>query len=321
MKRPFRYVPVTLATFLLIATALLPPLGAQTTREVEIDIAGPWAYLPDILGNDSKYIMVVAPSMSHIMSIIPEGDANHYNNSSSKPIQLSDGLYHLDFVSKCGSDRPPGVANLNNLMVGADPKLYPVKVAGPADLSAKLVTPKEGQGRYALRIPKPCYYESYVESSLKFGPTPDSKTAESTYTTWMVLHYTISVDQKATLSGTSDNHHAIHKQLSFKQSRPRSRTSLPGIAIALFMHASSTPSCDLESKEAYGYAADFWGFTASPSLFPEVTSTGEQSRRYNYDQSKCPATGHTPFVPGRTDCHAPQMDINNTVIPPGPKQQ
>jgi len=99
--------------------------------------------------------MVVAPSMSHIMSIIPEGDANHYNNSSSKPIQLSDGLYHLDFVSKCGSDRSPGVANLNNLMVGPDPKLYPVKVAGLADLSAKLVTPKEGQGRYALRIPNP----------------------------------------------------------------------------------------------------------------------------------------------------------------------
>jgi len=51
----------------------------------------------DIVGNDRNYIMVVAPSMSHIMSIIPEGDANHYNNSSSKPIQLSDGLYHLDF--------------------------------------------------------------------------------------------------------------------------------------------------------------------------------------------------------------------------------
>jgi len=104
-------------------------------------------------------------------------------------------------VSKCGSDRSPGVANLNNLMVGPDPKLYPVKVAGLADLSAKLVTPKEGQGRMHCESPNPATTKSYVESSLKFGPSPDSNTAESTYTTWMVLHYTISAGSEGNAFG------------------------------------------------------------------------------------------------------------------------
>ena len=161
-----------------------------------------------------------------------------------------------------------------------------------------------------MRLPKPCYYESYLESSVKLGQGPLSYSSpETAYTTWIVLHYTVDASlTSATLTDQASN----TKSVKFNASQP---SSLEGIALALSMDAVQSPACDSESAMAFADAATFWGFALPPYvLFPEISSSLQPTRRYNYTASGCTkAARKWALTPGRADCHAAQININGTV--------
>jgi hypothetical protein len=300
MKNNFSSSVVAWAAVFFISAAFPRLLAAQstTTKEVEIDVAGPFGYVPDVVDsvNPQNYIVIVASSAHHGGSVVPEGDANHYQ-SNTGTITLVEGYYQLNFnVTSCGP-QPAGIER---------PKLY-----GATVNNTVLPTLINGSShQFAVRLPKPCYYESYIESSVKLGQSPiTSSSPETAYTTWMVLHYTVDASlTSATLTDQGNN----TKTVTFKASQP---SSLAGIAIALSMNAVPSPACDFESSMAFADAATFWGFTApSYVLFPDISSSLQQTRRYNYKASGCTkADGHWPLTPGRADCHAAQVNVNGTV--------
>jgi hypothetical protein len=243
---------------------------AQNTKEVELEVAGPWAYITD--PSHSDRIIVISPNVNHLMAVIAGGNANNFNG------QLAPGIYTLGLnTAPCAAHHPV-----------MRPKLYDVMTDAVPGAVGKALGAKNA--RFAVSLPKPCYYESYLESHAKVATSAiDEKTPEGTYTIWMSLHYTVPASTTfATLDATLDSGGTYNQTaiLFLNSAWPPSASAIS--VIAYYGYAGEDYTCDLHSAEHFDAAMLLWGQNGFRRLFPELDATGKQSHRYNYSSAKCP---------------------------------
>lgn len=307
---------LSLPAVLLIATVLAPALEAQTYKDVEVEIAGPWGYVPDKPG--VPRVFVIAPSSTdHKLAIFPGGDATDYANSSTGPHPGSYNLILPDFdPTKC----PP--ANKMSL------PLHPVKVNDTSlGLGAK-------DARYLISLPIPCSYESYVEARAKIDTNAiHDTTPEKSYTIWMIFHYWVpTTSQTAFLDGDSDDKITKYSNYSLPLVNSSNPSTAQAASIVLYnTHGQEQHSCDQHSAEFFDLATKQLWNKPFNRLFPELhyggpLRPGVQTHRYNDKTCAQLSSDHGLAMeskkdshpddlpdnkyPGRADCHAPQLNIN-----------
>jgi hypothetical protein len=282
----------TIIAVFLFAGAFLPlPVSAQ--QEVEVNLVGHWSYAVDP-SRPGRVELIAHTSTDHEFHALSGDDVL---NSSTV---FSPDSYTLDL---------PNLTNCATSTTYSSPQLYSL-----TGINKKTISGWIGNGKtYAISIPKPCSYESYVEARAIIGTSstlPPSQ--EKSYTVWMVLHYTVSSIAQASLKGSSYSYgldflpgitHPSHK----------------GVSIVLYGKGVEDFDCDSHSANAFDTTAkDLWGQTNLHRIFPELYSTGiahgEQTHRYNRACATKEPDMSNPLA-GRTDCHAPQFDINHAVVP------
>jgi hypothetical protein len=243
---------------------------AQSYKEVELEVAGPWSYVTD--PSDATRIIVISPNLNHLMTVISGGDANGYTG------QLEAGIYSLKFqTDPCAKHRPV-----------APPKMYDIPTTAVPSATSDALGAKNK--RVAISLPKPCYYESYLESHLKISTAPiDERTPEGNYTIWMAMHYTIlTATTSATLYGTLDSGSPFQPvTLPFNNSTMPPKSSAISV-IAYYANVGEDYPCDGHSAEHFDAAMSLWDQTGMYRLFPELDSKANQSHRYNYNTVTCP---------------------------------
>jgi hypothetical protein len=264
------------ASFLLLI--LLAPM-ATAQHEVEIEIAGPWDYVPDSNPNN---IIIFSPVTYHSMIAFEGGDINDTANSAHHPLVAEAGIHQLTLTfnrSDCAASPPTPPLN----------KLYAI-AADPPKIATVLAN--TGQ-RFAVSLPRPCWYESYSEARARIDTNLISgSTQENSYTTWMVFHYTVQNSvTTATLNVKNDSTPGVTTPwpLTFSQTFPPTRS-----AITLDMYFSSMMmenyTCDQHSADFFDIdvGPTFWNKSNVYRLFPELDHTRLQTNHYNYDQTVCP---------------------------------
>jgi hypothetical protein len=300
-------------TVVLLTAALLPSRAlAQPTKEVEIEVAGPWSYVPD--PSDGKRVLIIAPVGDHGLSLLEGGDVTDYESAKIKP---GPGRFQLDVQ---------GFNSGNCKSSTSSP--HPYELPSVPDSAIKSALNLSGK-RYAVSLPKPCFYESYEEARVIVDTKAIvDKSKEASYTTWMVLHYTVQDTSKnSVLNGQSDDGNDVYKNRALVLTADAHPSAL-AVSIILFRDR------DLEDYKCDQHSADFfdevmstlWGQNLH-RLFPELRNGGpllhgQQTARYNYDCVQTQATkavahhtGTKSASPGRTDCHMMQVDLNHTIVP------
>jgi hypothetical protein len=268
---------------LLIVLVAVPATRsmAQGYQEVELEIAGPWDYVTD--PNHSDRIIVIAPSdPNHVVLIQSGADAT----MSGSPIGA--GLYTMDFdgpfdPTKCSAHTPLGASK---------PLAQKVDITTSTATAVSAAIGATGK-RFALSVPRPCYFENFVDARSIIDTRPiTNSNHENSYTTWMVLHYTLPTTAKSTLlngapdlSGTPFNNYPVMLK-NGSSARPALAVS---IVLYFAMDVAEDFICDKYSAAFFDASEQFWGLT-SPHyrLFPQIDPTTKaQTHIYNYDVKKC----------------------------------
>jgi hypothetical protein len=281
-KYRFTYAIHTAALTLLLVAFFVPFSAAQ--KEVEIEIAGPWEYVPDYTtpGN----IIVFSPASYHSMIAFDGGDVNDTTNGALHPVIAKPGIHQLTLAfdpKDCANVPPPPAPPLD--------KLYPVK-SDPATIKNVVENNNKGK-RFALSLPRPCYYESYLDARAKI----DTKaillgSQEKSYTTWMVFHYTVKDDVTTAhlmLKDDSTPGMSTPWDLTFSKSSYPPTTYAVSIDMYFSGPAMEDYTCDKHSANFFDIALGqtFWNVNNVYRLFPELDHTGKQTNRYNYDPNIC----------------------------------
>lgn len=314
----------------LVLVATVRPCLAQTTTDVEVEIAGPWSYVVD--PSDVQRIVVIAPHSGHSADVFSGQDVSQYETPGDHPLEL--GLHRLEFTpAPCGAHQ------------SSSAKLLPLTVQ---DSDVKSAIAAKGS-RYAISLPKPCYYESYVEArSIISRTTIVPPTSEARYTTWMILHYKVSgsAPSPATLVERPDVGSQSSSSVDFLSN---ANSTEKAISIVIYLDERPKRICDQQSADVFDQTQDLLKLQHLNRLFPELDFNmqhPQQTARYNSTCSQTlaesrqvseEAAAHTakskPLVmhknkgekaprttvcpefhaPGRADCHAPQINVNGAV--------
>jgi hypothetical protein len=312
-----------LLSLLFVATFSSWSCFAQTT-DVEVEIAGPWSYVAD--PSDGHRLIVIAPHSGHLVAVFPGQDASQYKQPAVHTPGL--GIHRLEFTPASCRTHPD-----------SNFKLYPVIVKDdPGDSDVDSAIGAKGS-RYAVSLPKPCYYESYVESRSKISPNAiTGQTTDASYTTWMILHYKVngSVPTPATLVERPDVGVQDSSPVDFSSNVANSKTK--AISIVIFLDEDPDRICDQQSADVFDRTEELFNLKHLNRLFPELDynqQPPQQTARYN---PKCSPTvaesrqvtnrsaGPTAKsdsnamrkednfkAPGRADCHAPQLNVNGAI--------
>jgi hypothetical protein len=242
---------------------------AQNLRQVEIEVAGPWDYVVD--PSDSNRIIVITPSINHDMDVLAGGNANAFARA------LDPGVYSLKFqLANCAVHGPVSAARLLDVTTDASPNA----VSNALGATGK---------RFAVSLPRPCYYETYLDSYAKVSTNPiDFRTQEASYTIWMSLHYTVQDTTTAIFDGNSDSSGPIKAESLMFANSPWPPTANAISLVAYYGNAGENYGCDQHSADHFDAAlVSLWGQKALYRLFPELDATGKQTHRYNYDPAIC----------------------------------
>jgi hypothetical protein len=290
---------------LLFAAAASTASIAQT--DVEIEIAGPWSYVQDPA--DSSRIVVVVPDVGHTMAVFM-GDNPFVYLGATQLTQPTLGSHRLDFATvSCGSTA-----------VSSSYFLYPANGVSAQNIKTVL----SSTSAYSISLPKPCSYESALESHLKYNGTKPvtGNDADRSFTTWMTLHYKVG---STTTGAVLDQGTPKATSTTFG-----SNTSSNKKAISIIVHLDVAPDtdCDSHSATAFDTTLKLWNlrpvFRAFPQLI-DLINSNQQLATYCYScaQTSTGSTTHctipsaggkrNPMAPGRADCHAPQVNVNGVV--------
>jgi hypothetical protein len=300
----------------VVCLTVLTSTTVRAQSDVEIEVAGPWSYAPD--PSDSSRLIVIAPNLGHIMSIFTGDDAFNY---PSKTLPL--GPHRLDFPTvSCGS------ATASSYF------LYPANNVDPQLILAAA----KSSSLYSVSIPKPCSYETNIESVFKYnGVRPTTTTdPERSFTTWMILHYKVD---STTTGAALDEPSGTPPNTPFGNNVAGSTKK--AISIIVYQNTAPHTACDPESAAAFDANLDIWKqphvYRAFPELvdMPVQNSNQQEPGVYNnscaqtYGSSGMATmdvrtkpksnTAKTPDgilqkrAPGRADCHAAQVNVNGVV--------
>src|SRR6185437_792083 len=241
-----------LALFLIEILALVGYSFAQS--EVEIMVSGPWAYVAD--PDNTKRIVIIAPDAPHHgpVTIFSGEDAAQYANQI-KPFNGSLGSYNLDFATDCTSTQHP-------------PDTYHIGGVSP-DAVRKLI--KGPGGRYAISLPIPCSYTVDQSSRFKIDSTDPTKAPDVSYANLMILHYSLTGDANAVISGAPDGGQPVKDTRAFSSLHDGDP---PAISIVFGTDSpwDTDPDCDSTSNISFRKAiALFQPNSGLHVLFPRVT--------------------------------------------------
>ena len=301
-----------LISVIFFAAATSTVVSAQVP--VEIEVAGPWSYVEDPA--DSNRVIIVAPQ-GHTMAIFTGEDVSQYTGKPAVTL----GLHRLDFdTAKCGS------GELSSFY------LYPVNRVSSTDVQ-KVVS---STSAFSVSLPKPCSYESQVESVFKYHGRKDVTTTdpERSFTTSMTLHYVVPA---TTTGGVLDG--ATGKPIPFDTNNGTTKK-----AISVVLHQDTDPEteCDSESATAFDATLKLWGVARPHRIFPRILWTPGTDYNQQIPGSYAPTCHQTleasktemphskdskqkrpkinpvsakqwPRAPGRADCHAAQVNVNGVV--------
>ena len=263
---------VLLCTLFVSLCVLLTACGALAqNKEVEIEVAGPWALVPDPV--HAGRVMVVTPNSNHKITVIKGGNAYAFKGS------LKPGVYMLDFKTAQCADHSPV----------SKPSPYDLKVDSAA--IAKAIASKDL--RVAISLPKPCYLGAYRDSFAKIDSKQiDANTSETTYSIWSSVHYTIEGSTtSASLTGTLDsgaNFKPVDVQF-VDSGYPIAASAIS--VVAYYANVGEDYPCDKHSAEHFDAAMSLWGKSGYYRLFPELDALGYQTHRYSYDLGTCSQVG------------------------------
>jgi hypothetical protein len=276
------------ARFIVLIGMALVSSACLAQIDVEIMLWGPWSYVQD--QRDPNRILVIAPYADHSLAVLP-GDIANYG---SVPPLARGVTYEVDLpAAGCGNHPPSSFY------------LYPANGVG---------NPNLGADYYAVSLPKPCYYESYLEDPFRYNGIRDvtGKDPARSFTTAMILHYKVTTNSAVMYNGASV------KQINFAGNPPV-------IHIATYLDASFDTRCDSHSRHAFYLTESTWNLPHVHRVFP-----GSSSYDYTCEQSADPtptdgpappsaavathdAVGPVVAHPGHGDCHSPQFNINGVV--------
>jgi len=298
---------------IFFAAATSSVVAAQVA--VEIEVAGPWSYVED--PSDKNRVIIVAPP-GHMMAIFTGEDVYQYPAGPGTPA----GAHRLAFLTvSCGLSPEPSSFYL-----------YPINGISPGDVP-NIVS----RSAFSLSLPKPCFYESQVESVFRYHSRKDAtaQDPERSFTTSMTLHYQVPA---TTTGGVLDG--ATGTPIRFGSSAGTTKK-----AISVVLHEDTDPDtvCDKDSATTFDSTLELWGLKRVHRIFPQLLHT--HGTNYNqqipgsYAFSACRQTLETPGMPtgtnsppkvkrpkidpktakswprapGRADCHAAQLNVNGVV--------
>jgi hypothetical protein len=299
----------------LLYCCLVSAGAAQTN--VEIELVGPWSYVQD--PTDASRVIVIAPQMGHIMAVFKGDNPFDYSNDT----EPAAGRHRFDFVTTPCVSAP-----------ASNHYLYPLN-----GIAAKTITDALALGSvYWLSVPKPCSYESTLESRFKYNSLqPVNQTdAERSFTTWMILHYNV-----ADPSVPADFDRGTGSASTF-QFGSNSGSNKKAISVILYVDLSIGPDtrCDLHSAVIFDSVLAMWKIPHVYRAFPMLKATinsNQQLSSYDYTCNQRDADPSKMFVanssenqrrkanlsrsrkqqrraPGRADCHAAQVNVNGVVM-------
>jgi hypothetical protein len=312
--RLLRSLSSTFGVFLLCC-GLVPTGAAQTN--VEIELVGPWSYVQDPA--DAGRVIVIAPQMGHIMAVFKGDNPFDYSNDT----EPSAGSHRLHFVTNSCVAAPP-----------SNHYLYPLN-----GIAAKTVTDALALGSvYSLSLPKPCFYESMLESRFRYNSLrPVTQTdSERSFTTGMILHYNVA---DPSLPADFDKGAANASKFQFDTN---SGSNKRAISVILYVNLGVAPDtrCDSHSAVIFDSILEMWNiphvFRAFPKL-KSLISSNQQLSSYDYTCNQGKADSSNMFAnngsenqrrkatlshsgkraalsPGRADCHAAQINVNGVVM-------
>jgi hypothetical protein len=193
---------LTVTTSLLLlgwisSTLLTSPHSISTvsaaSEDVEVWIAGPWAYAPDPR-TGHKGIVLIAPNGGSIDHFAPA--VQHANGDLS----LATTNYAEIAITKMTSPSP---CQVHCSFVSPTPV--------PVDTTNLVKLINKPGGNYVISLPAPDYYELAVvgESRLRYGwwdkcsPTCGSSSMQGNFATQMILHYSVTSLDGFTLNDSS----------------------------------------------------------------------------------------------------------------------
>jgi hypothetical protein len=329
-----------MAAFLVgIALVYATPLVAQT--EVKIMVNGPFDYVVDPY--DSKRIVVMAPkSHYHYPVQVFSGD-DAAEPSTYQTGSLPEGFFSVDFTGQTSYNGPSHSTPVVYQVANISTTVIANAVCKHSATGCTLAAP-----RYAISLPKPDYYTTFyggfggstwtglsqsIISPSKITSTtmvPDSRAED--YTTWMVLHYSVSaIPAKATLTGETDDGTPFPSQ-SIQFSSYNQNTPIKAISIIqMGFPEGNGAQCDTYSHESFDRSNGLWQLSLY-ALFPQLDGQGAKSSQirdaFDYtcvysaqNSAKNIKAVKSKTMPpmqaaaaGSADCHKAQMSINGVVI-------
>ena len=304
---------IALVLALLAIFAL--PSHAQT-KEVEIEVAGPWTYAPH--PDDPAQILLISPfAAAHKVDVFSGGDAYLYGKDATP------GSYSLVFATAC-SGNAQSILKSKYIDFTVD--------AG----QIKQVVGTQGR-RYAISLPKPCYFETYLPARAILSQQPiNPPQGEANYVVWMKLHYTVANGVTAAkFTGKPDNGQPSQVPQSISFAKSAKPPKAEAISIVLYdMSLLEDYDCDSYSAHFFDVVAALWGQQGWYRLFPELNSNHDQTEPYNATcsqqrksssaamnkdgamkstKNKLTHLQQHPRTAGRADCHSTQVSLNGTV--------
>jgi hypothetical protein len=297
----------------LLAAALLFSVPATAQTDLQIMVSGPWAYVVDPnpgwdpntgVPMQKRIVLVAQVSDSHDIYVFNGANAAAYQGYAGSSLIDRPGRYYLDLQgartfagSPTQDDQPPALyspppvtaATINGVLTGA------------------------GNQRVAISLPEPDYYSTYVGqfghgmSESKISPNHvTGRTPSNYYTTWLVLHYSVSNSGSnssyAIINGTPDD------KSTYQQTQPMLPLSIvvgvePGVT-------DSAPSCDTLSSMSFTESVALWQIPIY-ARFPEDPLGEQEPEEYHY--SNCIEAGSTSFSSAEKAFEAAHKNIQNVL--------
>jgi hypothetical protein len=252
-----------IALLLIALGTLCRPVFSQTT-EITVNVGGPWTYVADPSGAPRIYL--ISPKTSHHLDaeIAPKPSAH-------RDPYLLPGIYALN------------IARLTTCATTSS-KVSPYRIKGVSDTAIKQALAKSGS-RYAILLPKPCYYTEKESSVSKISESPITSSSSSVkgdpYTTSAVLHYFISSPNGgAVLTGKSDDGtQTYNDQIPYRTSiRIRMQADSQFGDTDLYCDSTSAQSF-LDEVNLFGRSRYVW--------FPYLNDDGNQAGNQGYYLDDC----------------------------------
>ncbi len=263
---------IRFASLLLMFLAASGIANAQNV-EATITVTGPWSYAQD--PDDPNRVVIVAPQAAHHLA--PQINSARTQTLPHGTTFLFQGRYKLDIGNRaptCDVTSPPA---------GSAAVVFSLPKKATAQTVASVIKTKGA--RYAISLPKPCYYSSAATSYSIINAsqitTAATQAEGKAYTTLMVLHYFVTAAAGNTLTSSPDAGNASTSPLEFDQGKI-------GIEIQADKQLGSNDECDSTSADSFAGEVALFTKQKFHVWFPQFDQqSGKQEGNKGHYLARC----------------------------------